>query len=78
MVSETKKRYMKQYNKKPEVKARKAAYMRKIRAQKDKEAAYNLVRFLLDLGYEDMAYEYALERAPEMLATVKARPVKRK
>jgi len=68
---------MRKYNARPEVKARKAAYMRKIRAKADKEAARNLVRFLLNLGYEQLAYQYALERAPEMLATVKV-PVRKK
>lgn len=73
MVSEHKKTYMKQYNKKPEVKAKKAEYMRKIRSRKDKEAAHRLVGFLLDQGYENLAYQHALERAPEMLLTVKSR-----
>ena len=77
MVSNRKKAYMRKYNARPEVKARKAAYMRKIRAKADKEAARNLVRFLLNLGYEQLAYQYALERAPEMLATVKV-PVRKK
>jgi len=72
MVSKRKKAYMRKYNQKPEVKAKKAAYMRKIRAEADKEAARRLVQLLLDFGYEDLAYQYALERAPEMLVTVKA------
>ena len=72
-VSETKRKYMKKYNQKPEVKARKAAYMRKVRAKADKDAARRLVSFLLDMGYEDAAFETAQERAPEMLVTVKQR-----
>ncbi len=78
MVSERKKKYMKKYNKKPKVKARKAEHMRKIRKLADKEATHKLVRFLLDVGYENLAFEYAQERAPEMLATVKARPARKK
>ena len=73
MVRKQKKAYMKRYNKQPIVKARKAEYMRKIRARKDKEAAHRLVRFLLAMKYEDLAYQHALERAPEMLVTVKAK-----
>ena len=74
MASERKKAYMRKYNQRPEVKVRKAAYMRRIRAEKELEAARNLVRVLLDCGYEGMAFEYAKERAPEMLLTVKSRP----
>ncbi|MBD3263218.1 hypothetical protein GF374_02460 [Candidatus Woesearchaeota archaeon] len=73
MANARKKAYMKQYNKKPKVKAKKAKYMRKIRSKEDKKAARRLVRFLLDIGYEDLAYQHALERAPEMLITVKSR-----
>jgi len=73
MVSERKKQYMKRYNKRPEVKARKAAYMRKIRSEADQEAARRLVSFLLETGYEDMAFDYAKERAPNMLVSVKGR-----
>ncbi len=73
MVSERKKNYMKKYNRRPEVKARKAEYMHKVRLLADREAAHRLVRFLLDIGYEDLAYQHALERCPEMLMTVKAR-----
>lgn len=69
---------MKRYNKKPEVKGRKAEYMRKIRTRQDKEAAHRLVRFLLDMGYEELAYQHAIERAPEMLVTVKAKTRPRK
>jgi len=72
MVTEQKKQYMKFYNKMPHVKARKAKYMRRARAEQDEESARDLVRTLLDLGYEDLAYEYALERAPEMLIAAKA------
>ena len=73
MVSKRKRDYMKKYNQLPQVKARKAAYMRQKRAERDKQAAIELVNFLLDIGYEDMAYAYALERAPQMLLTVKSR-----
>lgn len=75
MISTRKRTYMKHYNQLPSVKARKAGYMRKIRAQEDQEAARRLVGFLLEQGYEDMAYAYALERAPEMLITIRARSV---
>ncbi len=71
MVSEQKKKYMKRYNHSSEVKSKKAEYMRSVRAEKDKAAAVELVNFLLEMGYEDMAFEYALERAPEMLATIR-------
>lgn len=73
MVTAAKKAYMKKYNKLTGVKARKAEYMRKVRAEQDKLAARELVSFLLEMGYEDMATDYALERAPEMLVTVKKR-----
>lgn len=69
MASTKKKQYMKSYNQRPDVKARKAEYMRKVRAEADKKAARGLVTFLLDLGYEDMAFDVARERAPEMLVT---------
>ena len=59
------------YNKKPEVKAKKAGYMRIKRAESDEIAARKLVTELLDMGFEQLAFEYAMERAPEMLATVK-------
>ncbi len=71
MVTEHKKRYMKRYNQQSQVKAKKAEYMRKIRAAKDAEASRNLVRTLLELGHEQLAFEYAQERAPDMLLTVK-------
>jgi len=64
---------MKRYNKRADVKAKKAEYMRRVRAEADKKAARELVSFLLESGYDDMAYDYALERAPEMLVTVKGR-----
>ena len=44
-----------------------------IRAERNKQAARALVTLLLDHGYEDMAFEYAKERAPDMLITAKAR-----
>jgi len=68
-----KRAYMKHYNKRADVKDKKAAYMRRVRSEADKEAARRLVSFLLERGHEDMAYDYALERAPEMLVTVKGR-----
>ena len=73
MVSEKKKAYMRQYNQKPEIKFKKAEYMRKLRVDEDELSARALVTSLLDLGYEDLAYEYALERAPEMLVTAKSK-----
>jgi|GEM_PF-1513218 len=73
MVSEKKKAYMYKYNQTPEVKLKKAEYMRKVRAEKDQVAARNLVHELLEFGYEDLAYEYALERAPETLITAQSR-----
>lgn len=73
MASEKKKSYMKKYNKQPKVKAKKAAYMQRMRALKDKESARNLIRTLLDFGFEKLAFQYALERAPEMLVTAKVR-----
>ena len=78
MVTEHKKQYMKRYNQLPDVKAKKANYMRRIRAAKDSESARNLVRTLLDLGHEQLAFEYAQERAPEMLITIKAQSKPRK
>ena len=78
MVTEHKKQYMKHYNQLQHVKAKKAEYMRRVRAEKDSEAARSLVRTLLDLGHEDMAFEYAKERCPEMLLTVKNRAPARK
>lgn len=74
MVSEHKKAYMRRYNRKPEVRALKAGYMRRKRAEADTDAARRLVTELLSLGYENLAFEYAMERAPEMLATVKMKP----
>ncbi len=71
MVSEQKRAYMKSYNRKSVVKAKKADYMRTKRAESDEIAARKLVTELLDMGFEQLAFEYATERAPEMLATVK-------
>ena len=78
MASQRKLAYMKYYNQRPEVKAKKAGYMRRVRAQKDESASRSLVQALLNLGFENLAFEYAQERAPEMLAVVssKARQVK--
>ena len=69
MVSSIKKDYMKHYNKRPYVKLKKALYMQQKRAEADTEAGKRLVQTLLGLGFENLAFEYALERAPEMLAT---------
>ena len=77
MVSDIKKQYMKAYNRLAEVKAKKAEYMRKIRAQKNESASRSLVQTLLNMGYENLAFEYAQERAPEMLATIRM-PARRK
>ncbi|MEK6807594.1 MAG: hypothetical protein AABX75_01050 [Nanoarchaeota archaeon] len=71
MASDAKKQYMKSYNQLAEVKAKKAEYMRRIRAQKDESASRSLVQTLLNLGFENLATEYAQERAPEMLATIR-------
>mgnify|MGYP006992539855 CR=1 FL=1 len=68
---------MKRYNQLAHVKAQKAEYMRRVRAAKDSESARSLVRTLLDLGHEQLAFEYAQERAPEMLLTVKT-PARKK
>ena len=73
MASARKKQYMKKYNQLTQVKQKKAEYMRKTRADQDKEAARRLVLFLAEMGYRDWAEDVAVERAPEMLATVKAR-----
>ena len=62
-----KKEYMEKYNQRKYVKERKKLYMRKQRAEKEDEAARNLVNIFLEAGFEDLAYQYALERAPEML-----------
>jgi hypothetical protein len=78
MVSLQKKAYMKQYNQLATVKEKKAAYMRKVRAEVDQDASRNLVRTLLDLGFEGLATEYAQERAPEMLVTVSSKSRNRK
>jgi len=73
MATPRKLAYMKHYNQLATVKAKKAGYMRRIRANADEDASRSLVQTLLNLGYENLAFEYAQERAPEMLATVKAR-----
>ncbi len=70
-VSERKKQYMKEYNSRDYVKKKKAEYMRKIRSKKDKEAARDIVRLFLEYGFENLAEEFALERAPDMLITAK-------
>ena len=72
-VSERKKQYMKNYNSKPTVKAKKAEHMRKVRSEQEIEAARNVVRLFLKYGFESLAEVFALERAPEMLATAKIR-----
>ena len=71
---------MKKYNQKPETKIKKAEYMRKIRAKSNKVSSKKLVQLFLDLGFEDLAFEYAMERAPEMLviAKVRSKPTNRK
>lgn len=74
MVSKRKKEYMRNYNKLAEVKARKAAYMRAKRADLAKKRARENVLAFIDAGFEDQAFEYAKEFAPEMLLTIKARP----
>ena len=79
MVASTqKKNYMKGYNQKPEVKARKSAYMRKTRAEANQKAAERLVNMLIEQGFEDWAFDVAQERAPHMLVTAKNRVRKRK
>ena len=78
MANKIKKAYMKKYNQLPSVKAKKRNYMRKTREEQDQEAAKRLVLFLSEMGYSDWAEDMALERAPEMLATVKTRVSQRK
>ncbi len=73
MASQNKLAYMKHYNQLATVKAKKAEYMRRVRAEADQDASRNLVRTLLDLGFERLATEYAQERAPEMLVTVSSK-----
>ena len=53
MASSKRKEYMKKYNQKPEVKAKKADYMKKVRSEEDKDAARRLVSMLVDYGFED-------------------------
>ncbi len=70
---------MQNYNQREYVKSRKAAYMRKKRVSAAKVRAREVVRAFLDVGFEDQAFEYAKEFAPEMLLTVKARrPLKQR
>ena len=69
---------MKGYNQLPSVKAKKRNYMQKIRADEEQKAARRLVLFLSEMGYSRWAEDVAVERAPEMLATVKPRVVQRK
>lgn len=64
---------MKQYNQRAKVKAKKADYMRKTRAEKDRKAARKIVETFLDFGFESLAEEFAKERAPEMLLTIKSK-----
>lgn len=66
-----KKEYMKRYNHRDYVKEKKKKYMRKKRAEKEEESSRNLVNIFLDAGFENLAYEYALERAPSMLINAK-------
>ena len=68
---------MRRYNQRTDVKAKKAAYMRKVRSETDKKAARDLVKFMLEMGYENEAFEVAKERAPEMLVRVKQKARKR-
>ena len=69
---------MKKYNGLPTVKAKKREYMRKVRADEDRDAARRLVLFLSEMGYSDWAEDVALERAPEMLVTSKTKVPQRK
>ncbi len=78
MVSPHKQAYMKAYNQLASVKQKKAGYMRRVRAEADKNAAQRLVHTLLDLGFENLAFEYAQERAPEMLVAVASKSRQRK
>jgi len=73
MVNERKKAYMREYNAKPEVKTKKAAYMRARRAELAKQKAISIVHTFLDFGYEDLAFEYAKEHCPELLSVVKSK-----
>ncbi|MEK6923371.1 MAG: hypothetical protein AABW84_01605 [Nanoarchaeota archaeon] len=72
MITEHKKEYMRKYNKQLEVKVKKAAYMRKVRAERKTKDAYDMVRFLLNAGYENMAFDYAKQYVPDMLVTIKS------
>jgi len=73
-----KKQYMKKYNQRKDVKSKKADYMRKVRSEEEKDASRKLVELFLEFGFEDLAYETAMERAPEMLATVQSKARKPK
>jgi hypothetical protein len=77
MVRDKKKQYMKKYNQRSYVKRKKADYMRKRRKEYDKEAARNIVKMFLDFGFENLAEEFAMERAPEMLVSAKSRNLRR-
>jgi len=77
MITERKKEYMKKYNKRLEVKAKKAAYMREVRAEKKIKDAKDMVRFLLNSGYENMAFDYAKQYAPEMLVTIRSSAIRK-
>jgi hypothetical protein len=77
MVTVHKKQYMMKYNKQPKVKARKAEYMRKVRAEMRMHKARDMVNFLRECGYENIAFDYATTYAPDMLVTIKA-PVKKR
>ena len=68
---------MRKYNQRPDVKERKAEYMRRVRSEDDRAAARRLVNVLLDYGFEDWAFDVARERAPEMLVKAKARSRRR-
>lgn len=76
MVSERKKAYMRIYNTKPEVKLKKAEYMRKRRAEEKKAKMFDLVKTMLNLGYENLAFEYAKTYCPEILLTAKIKKKK--
>ncbi len=78
MVSKRKKAYMREYNQQPYVKAKKAEYMRKVRAVKARQLAKETVLAFLHAGYENQAFEYAKEFAPETLLIIKARAPNRK
>jgi hypothetical protein len=70
-VSENKKAYMRKYNNRSYVKRKKAEYMRKNRKSADDEASVRLVNLLREYGFEDWAFDFAQERAPQMLVSSK-------